>query len=84
MQYDRNFAWMQGDDVIILQPEHPPEQYRYQPGQRMQVQPLDPALADHAKPLALWGSLAYDKDWYRLPYPVQQQKTPLVTVSADH
>jgi len=81
MQYDRNFAWMQGDDVIILQPEHAPQQYRYQPGQRMQPLPLDPVLAEHAKPLALWGSLAYDNDWYRLPPSVQRQQTPLMTAS---
>jgi len=83
MQYDHNFAWMQNDDVIIFQPEHPPQQYRYQQGQRMQPQPLNPAFAEHAKPLALWGSLAYDNDWYRLPQPVQWQQTPLMTVSAD-
>jgi len=75
MQYDRNFAWMQGDDVVIFQPEHTPQQYRYQQGQRMQPQPLDPVLAEHAKPLALWGSLAYDHGWYRLPQPVEQKHT---------
>jgi len=65
MQYDHNFAWMQDEDVIILQPEHPPEHYRYQPGQRLQPLLPDPALAKHAHHLALWGSLAYDNDWYR-------------------
>jgi len=87
MQYDRNFAWMQGDDVIILQPEHAPAQYRYQPGQRMRPAPLNPALADQAKPLALWGSLAYDNDWYRLPngsdYPMRHaQDTPVAFSNA--
>jgi len=67
MQYDRNFAFLQGEDVIILQPERAPEQYRYQAGTRMQPAPLDAALADHARHLALWGSLAYDHHWYRLP-----------------
>jgi len=83
MQYDRNFAWMQNDDVVIFQPEHAPQQYRYQQGQRMQPKPLNPVLAEHAKPLALWGSLAYDKDWYRLSVSAQWQQTPLMMVSAD-
>jgi len=67
MQYDRNFAWMQDDQVVIFQPERAAQHYRYQPGQRMQPLLPDAALADRAKPLALWGSLAYDNGWYRLP-----------------
>jgi len=33
----------------------------------MQPLPLNPELAEYAQKLALWGSLAYDNGWYRLP-----------------
>jgi len=68
MQYDANFAWMQGDDVVVLQPQKPPQQFRYDPAsRRLQPAPLDPALAKTAHAQALWGSLAYQKQWYRIP-----------------
>ena len=68
MQYDGNFAWMQGDDVVVLQPQKAPQQFRYDlESQRLQPAPLDPALAEVAHAQALWGSLAYDRQWYRLP-----------------
>lgn len=68
MQYDANFAWMQGDDVVVLQPQKPPQQFRYDLAtRRLQPAPLDPALAKTAHAQALWGSLAYQKQWYRIP-----------------
>lgn len=69
MQYDRNFAWMRGEDVVVvLQPDKPPAQYRHAPGSgRLLPAPLSPALAREAHARALWGSLAYDNGWYRLP-----------------
>lgn len=68
MQYDRNFAYMQGDDVVVLQPDKPPAQYRHVPGSgRLEPVPLQPALAREAHAQALWGTLAYDNGWYRLP-----------------
>jgi len=66
MQYEGNFAWMQGEDVVVLQPQKPPQQYRYDTAsKRLQAAPLDPALAHTAHAHALWGSLAYRKNWYR-------------------
>lgn len=68
MQYHGNFAWMQDEDVVVLQPHKPPQQYRYDvASQRLRAAPLDPTLAKFAHAQALWGSLAYDKHWYRLP-----------------
>ena len=67
MQYDNNFAWMQGDSVVILQPGQAPAQFRYAPATGMQPgSALDPALARRAHMHALWGSLAYTRGWYRL------------------
>ena len=70
MQYDRNFAFMQGDEVVVLQPGRPPAQYRHErDGGRLMPMALSPALAHEAHAQALWGSLAYDHGWYRLPAP---------------
>ena len=69
MQYDGNFAWMQGDDVVVLQPQKPPQQYRYDvASKRLQAARLQPELAQVAHAQALWGSLAYEKGWYRLDH----------------
>lgn len=68
MQYDGNFAWMQEEDVVILQPKHPPQQFRYDAEfKRLQAAPLDPVLVDTGRAQALWGSMAYAHRWYRLP-----------------
>ncbi|MCW5580218.1 MAG: LTA synthase family protein [Luteimonas sp.] len=71
MQYDRNFAYMQGEDVVVLQPGRPPVQFRHvRNGKRLLPTALSPALAREAHAQALWGSLAYDRGWYRLPPPL--------------
>ena len=68
MQYDRNFAYMQGEDVVVLQPGRPPVQFRHvRDAGRLLPMALSPALAREAHAQALWGSLAYDRGWYRLP-----------------
>ena len=68
MQYDGNFAWMQGDDVVVIQTQKPPQQYRYEAtSKRLRPATLDPVLARTAHEQALWGSLAYRNRWYRLP-----------------
>lgn len=68
MQYDRNFAYMQGDDVVILQPGKPAGQYRHErDAKRLLPAALSPDLAREAHAQALWGSMAYDNGWYRLP-----------------
>ncbi len=70
MQYDGNYAWMQGEDVVVLQPQKNPQQYRYDlNSKRLRSAPLDPTLARTAHAQALWGSLAYDRRWYRTPEP---------------
>ncbi len=67
MQYDRNFAWLQDEDVVVFQPEKAPGQYRYdRGGKRLVPAPASPDLVRQAHAQALWGSLAYDKGWYRL------------------
>jgi len=66
MQYDHNFAWMQGSAVTILSPQQPPHGYVWDPA-RKQLQPatLDAEAARTALAVALWGSEAYAKKLYR-------------------
>lgn len=68
LQYDGNFAWMQGEHTVILQPGKPPAQFRYLRDKDQLVDmPLDPALATQALAQALWASHAYRERLYRLP-----------------
>ena len=91
MQYDGNFAWMQGEDVVILQPQKPPRQFRYdRASKRLIPGVLEPALVRSAHAHALWGSMAYDEQWYRLepghqPGPKQRdsQSSPTAGVAAS-
>jgi phosphoglycerol transferase MdoB-like AlkP superfamily enzyme len=68
MQYDRNFALMQGKDVVILQPGKPAASFRYdtKADQLTPVAPL-PELTRAALAHALWGTQAYEQGLYRLP-----------------
>jgi len=66
MQYAANFAYMQGNEVTILQPQKPAINFTYDVEQKtLEPKPLNPALADVALAHALWGSLAYENAWYR-------------------
>ncbi|QNF17130.1 LTA synthase family protein [Aeromonas jandaei] len=66
MQYDKNFALMRGQDVVILQPERPAEGYRYDDATETLTPVAQPATMKEATlGLALWGSLAYQKGLYR-------------------
>ncbi|WP_421232703.1 LTA synthase family protein [Aeromonas jandaei] len=66
MQYDKNFALMRGQDVVILQPERPAEGYRYDDATETLTPVAQPAAMKEATlGLALWGSLAYQKGLYR-------------------
>lgn len=68
MQYDRNFAWRSGNDVVILQPGKPAAGFRYD----VATDRLSPAVASAqmtrtALAHALWGTEAYERGLYRLP-----------------
>ncbi|WP_413472954.1 LTA synthase family protein [Shewanella baltica] len=69
MQYDKNFALMEGKDVVILQPEKAAQGFEYNE-KTEQLTPYAPAAATLEKKAlswALWGSLAYQQELYRLP-----------------
>ncbi|MGY3857829.1 LTA synthase family protein [Aeromonas intestinalis] len=66
MQYDKNFALMRGNDVVILQPERAPEGYEYDPASQRLTPAVQPdAMKKAALGLVLWGSLAYQQGLYR-------------------
>ena len=68
MQYDRNLAYMEGDDVVILQPRKSPQGFIYDfNNQELTPGRLKAGLAEKALATALWGSLAYQNQLYRLP-----------------
>ena len=68
MQYGVNLAYMEGNDVVILQPEKPGQGFAYDAeSQKLTNGSLKPGLADKALAMALWGSLAYQDRIYGLP-----------------
>lgn len=70
MQYDRNFALMQGDRVVVLQPERPASGFRFDvTSHRLFPAPIPAGMERTARATALWGSIAYDRHLHRLPPP---------------
>ena len=68
MQFYKNFAWMDGqNNVVVLQPEKSPVEFYYDRKNENLVgsKESNPELVIKAKANALWGSLAYKKDFYR-------------------
>lgn len=68
MQYGENFAYLQNDEVSILQPEKKPVNYIYR-FEENQLVPIEQnkELSEIALAHVLWGSLAYKNYWYSLP-----------------
>ncbi len=63
MQYDKNFAYMTNDSVTILQPQKAPLNFDYK-NNKFTRKRLDKTLANTAKASVIFGSKAYEKDWY--------------------
>ncbi|MBA6391292.1 LTA synthase family protein [Colwellia sp. BRX10-3] len=65
MQYADNFAYMKNDEVTILQPQKSPMNFSYDfKEKKLTPKKLDKALAEVALAHVLWGSLAYENEWY--------------------
>ncbi len=70
MQFDRNQAFMQGDRVVVLQPDKDPVQFHYDMvTDRQSRTDLDSDLAREALAHPLWGSMAYSRLLYRSANP---------------
>jgi len=67
MQYGNNHAYMEGNNVIIHQPYKQSEQYVYDNAVLTPVNNIDPALDKMALAYALWPSMVYKEQRYRLP-----------------
>lgn len=68
MQYDKNFAYLEGNLMTILQPEQSAKSFTYDfIKETLTPRALDEQQAEDALALALWGSEAYSHYWYGLP-----------------
>lgn len=66
MQYDKNFAYMEEDQVMVFQPHKPADQFRFdRVEKRLFATELSPELAKKAHAHAIWGSMAYENEWYK-------------------
>jgi phosphoglycerol transferase MdoB-like AlkP superfamily enzyme len=66
MQYSDNFAYMQENNVVILQPQKSPRHFYYDFNKKtLSPQKERPYLSDIALAHALWGSIAYNRQWYQ-------------------
>jgi len=69
MQYADNFAYMQNDEVTILQPQKDPISFSYNfKEKQLTAKKLNLPLSEVALAHALWGSLAYENEWYASEY----------------
>jgi len=73
MQYGNNHAYMKGNKVIIHQPFKASEQYIFKNGILTPETNVDLALDKLALSHALWPSLAYKEQHYRLPAAVESK-----------
>lgn len=68
MQYGENYGYMQGDNLVVLEPQREPTQYIYQQPATFTPTTLDQALARQALAHVLWPSLVYQNQAYTLPH----------------
>ncbi len=71
MQYGQNYAWMEGQKVVVLRPEKAPVHGNYDPA-RKHLKPGTPAadgpaMERRALAHALLGTWLYREQRYRLP-----------------
>jgi phosphoglycerol transferase MdoB-like AlkP superfamily enzyme len=68
MQYGDNYGYLQGDQLMVLQPDTAPRQFHYDlPQEKLTPTPVDSTLAERALAHALWPSWAYFNQRYNLP-----------------
>ncbi|MVW78516.1 LTA synthase family protein [Bordetella sp. 02P26C-1] len=67
MQYENNYGYMKGDDLLVLLPGKPAVQFRYSMPETFEPASVNPALAEEALAHALWPSWAYRETRYCVP-----------------
>jgi phosphoglycerol transferase MdoB-like AlkP superfamily enzyme len=81
MQYGDNYGYLKHDQLLVLQPGQPAEQFQYQvDGETLTPVAVDPALDRLALAHALWPSWAYFNQRYVLP-PRAMQPAPAPAAS---
>jgi phosphoglycerol transferase MdoB-like AlkP superfamily enzyme len=82
MQFDKNFAYMTNDKVAILQPDKRPSYFTFDyKAKKLIESAADDEFGEIALAHALFGSLAYEKQWYGLG--PEQSVSPTVAVVQD-
>lgn len=66
MQYNTTQAFMEGNNVVLLQKDKAPENYRYLDGKLVPFEPDDPTIVTRAIAHSIWSSLAYEKSLYKM------------------
>jgi phosphoglycerol transferase MdoB-like AlkP superfamily enzyme len=67
MQYNATQAYMEGDQVVILQKDLEPLQIPYRDGRLGESVAVDHGLLEKALAHSNWSSMAYEQSLYRLP-----------------
>jgi len=67
MQFNGTQAYMEGDQVAVLQKNLPVRQYSFRGGHLVAENRVDEKLALRALAHSAWSSMAYEKSLYRLP-----------------
>ncbi len=68
MQYQDNYGYMKGDQLIVLEPHRGASQFRYTAPETYDPQALDAGLAREALAHVLWPNWAYNSRAYTLPH----------------
>ena len=75
MQYGDYQAYMQNDQVVILQPYGEPQYYRWQNRSLVPTQNHNETLRNRALAYVLWAGMAYEKREYTLPEEQEQNSS---------
>ena len=71
MQYEQHYAWIEGQQVVVLRPDKSPAHGRYDPARKhLESAPVPadgPAMEQRALAHALLGAWLYREQRYRLP-----------------
>jgi len=67
MQFNGTQAYMEGNQVVVLQKDRPVRQYLFSGGHLAATNHVDEKLATRAIAHSAWSSIAYQKSLYRLP-----------------
>lgn len=68
MQYQENYGYLKGDQLIVLEPHRPATQYHYQAPATFSPVNLDTELEHEALAHVLWPWWAYQNRAYTLPH----------------